>query len=396
MRIVCTMIRSSRAVGALRAAWGTAGVVVRAYRAGCLAFLGLVLLPLAASAQDQTGEPPRTSPPDSKPSEPVAEQVVMTSAMAVRDAQNALDRAEADVTDRPIAELLAIAANRVDFLKRNDPINPQLPLLSGRLLAAAGRHREAVAELQKFVASREGRNHWRAYQRLGDLLVDDYPRLAKGNYDKADNLKPGVIGVRYGLARCAVAFGKTRDAIRLGRQVVEQDGYKSANYMAFFAQVLFAGEQWVEAEQVAAKAVAKMAQMVRDHPGAMEPLIALDAVYTLLVQTVRTRMAVTDPSGEDFIQLAHYVRDQIDNKARISTFEVLRVLEGGVQRFADKPSIPLLVEYAEILDRVGRRKIAKGVFERVVELDSENGEARAWLAQYASSESDVKEAAPNP
>ncbi|MFQ5461634.1 MAG: tetratricopeptide repeat protein [Phycisphaerae bacterium] len=390
------MIESSRTTEVFRVLWVTAVGIIPAGRGRRLAFMWLLLAPVVAWGQDPAGDETGASAPDAKPSEPVAEQVVMTPAMAVRDAQNALDRAEADVTDRPISELLAIAANRVDFLKRNDPINPTLPLLSGRLLAAAGRHREAVAELQKYVASRAGRNHWRAYQRLGDLLVDDYPRLAKGNYDKADALKPGVIEVRYGLARCAAAFGKTRDAIRLGRQVVEQDGYKSAGYLAFFAQALFAGEQWMEAEQIAAQAVDKMTQMVRDHPGAMEPLIALDAVYSLLVQTVRTRMAVSEPSGEDYIRLAHYVRDQIENKAHISMFEVLRVLEGGAARFADEPSLPLLLEYAVMLDQVGRREMAEAVFQRVVELDSENAEARAWLAQYAGSEPTVEEEAPRP
>ncbi len=379
-----------------RAVSCAAARIIRADRASRLAVLCVVLVPLGALAQDQAEDSPSSTSPDSKSSQPAAQQVVMTPAMAVRDARNALDRAEADVTDRPIPELLAIAASRVDFLKRNDPINPMLTLLSGRLLAAAGRPREAVAQLQKFVASREGRNHWRAYQRLGDLLVGDYPRLAKGNYDKADGLKPGVIGVRFGLARCAVAFGKTREAIRLGRQVVEQDGYKSANYMAFFAQALFAGEHWVEAEQVAAKAVKKMAQLVRDHPGAIAPLVALDSMYALLVQTVRTRMTVTEPAGEDYIQLAHYVRDQIDNKAQISMYEVLGVLEGGAAKLADEPSVPLLLEYGVMLDRVGRREMAQAVFERVIELDAENAEASAWLAQYASNESDAEEDAAAP
>jgi tetratricopeptide (TPR) repeat protein len=290
----------------------------------------------------------------------------------------ALDRLEADASSESGQEVLEEITSQLEFIKEKDPGNGQLPFLLGRTYAMIGRHREAVDQLQDFVATREGRNEWRAFQLMGDLLVDQYPQLAKANYDSAAALRVNEPKTLFGLARCAAKRGRTAEAIRMTREAVQADGRQTVLYLSFLARMLARDAQWAEAKREAAAAVALAAKDLDRDPTARRPVEILNAQYNLTIEILEACVAQGEAGAEDYARLAAFVRDRAKNTAKLALHDALAIIEAGANG-ADSDAPLLMEQHGAVLAELGRREEARAMFQKLLEVDRQNRTATAWL-----------------
>ena len=268
-----------------------------------------------------------------------------------------------------------------EIMRTREPENPWLHYLYGRIQALAGRQGAAIEHLRRFVATREGRNDWRARRVLGDLYVGPYPQLAKAEYEAANRLKENEPSVLYGLSVCAFKLGQVEEAVRLAQQVVTADRRPTARHLGNLAQVLRARRRWDESLRAAEQAL----QAARDTAGRREgertPLQAIEAQFALLIDIRRARLAESSGTAADRLQLARDIRARAENATKLSLHDALDVLQEGVEETAPNTPVALRERYAVVLAETGRRDEAIAEFERLLAADPANAAAAEWLAR---------------
>ncbi|MCH7884860.1 MAG: hypothetical protein IIC01_06360 [Planctomycetes bacterium] len=335
----------------------------------------------------ETGTPPRHATGDGRGS---ADE-------ALRAAQEALDRLEEADGETAVRALLDEVSRHLADLRASDPDHPRLPYLFGRIYQVTGRSGDAIDQLRKFVKTREGRNEWRAYRMLGDLFIDEFPRLAKANYEKAAALKAGEPSVLYGLSLSAMKLGRQDEALRLVRQAVESDDEGTVAYVSHLARILLSRQAWDEAERTARSSLELAGRAMRDKPSRSDPIQAVDAQYALLMEIVQSRLAAADPRTAEptgleavetaglYLRLAGFVRERMRLASILSQHQVLRVLEAGVERTSLDTPVDLLEAYALALADVGRSDDAFDIFQRVLAASPQNARAAEWLQRHRDS-----------
>ena len=292
-----------------------------------------------------------------------------TPAEALRRANDFLDMIDGPASIEITQSLMDQYNAHVAAFQKLDPDSAWLDYLHARSFAMAGRRMDAAEHLRKFVDSPEGRNEWRAHRLLGDAFVAEFPRLAKGSYDKALQLNPNEPGVLYGLSVCTYKLGDATEAVRLARESVAADGRKTIRYVANLASLLQAtGDLGGALREARASLDLALAQVAEKSAGRADLLFA-DGQYglTLSILQARTR-APGDPNADDFLHLARLIHDRAALAGRLAQLDVVAVLESGVERTPDTPAA-LLEAYAVSLAAVGRANDARRVFERLLEVD---------------------------
>ena len=346
------------------------------------------MMPLWMSAiLGQTTEPPE---PPHRQTEPTLDTAIQeTSAEpaigvdeAVRRAIDALDRLEARDESDALVPLTDEANRYIEIVEAQDAANPWIPYLYGRAYALMGRRGDAVDQLVKFVETREGRNEWRAYRLLGDLFIDEFPRLAKANYEKAKTLNPAEPTVLFGLSVCAARLGDRERAISLARETLEVDGAQTVRYVSHLAALLSADGQSNEAFKEAQRALDLARTATQAEPGAHRPLLVVDGQYQQMINILEARVnepAHTDVS--DYLRLAALVRQRAQIRQTLMLHDVLRVIEAGVDKTAPDTPPALLEQYGIALAEVGRTDAATDAFEKLLKLDPNNKVATEWLTR---------------
>ncbi|MGB2986817.1 MAG: hypothetical protein WBE26_13175 [Phycisphaerae bacterium] len=341
-------------------------------------FCGFAVAALAVDPTDpvrKTAEPAKDAPALETP---IEREIGVEEAIHL--ANDAFDRLEAGYETDDLKAILDQANRYIELVETKDPANPWLTYLYARAYVHVGRRGEAVDLLRKFVETREGRNEWQAYRILGDLFVDEFPRLAKGTYDKASALNTGEPSVTEGLSRCALKFGNTEEAIRLARRAVAADGRQTLRYVSHLATVLKAASRWSEAREEAESALQLARRMMTDKPGSRAPLLVVDAQYKMLIEILQAR--VNEPGHDavdDYSSLATYIRERGRITQMLVLHDVLRAIEAGVNRTEPDTPPALLEQYAIVLTEVGRTEHAIAVFEKLLEIDPNNTAAPEWL-----------------
>ncbi len=357
----------------------------------------LVLIPCLAVAV-ANGQP-SGSPGSSEPAAdiPAAEEAPPDLSVdeAIHRTLEALDNLEA-ARDRDAMVTTIAQVNRyTDIVRTAEPGNPWLHCLYGRAYALTGRRGDAIDQLQKFVQTREGRNDWPAHRVLGDLFVDQFPRLAQANYKKAAVLKPNEPRVLFGLSVCAGKTGNWEDALRLAEEAVAADGRRTVRYVNHLARLFMSRQRWGEARREAEAALGLARQAVAAEPGERAPLELLDAQYQLLIEALTGEVAESPQVVEGYLAALRYSRARADNALCIARFEMLRILKLGMEQSEPDPPPQLLEEYAKTLAEVGRPEAAVAAFERLLAADPVNAAARDSLNRLRA-EQPVKNRAVEP
>ncbi len=299
---------------------------------------------------------------------------------AIQAASEILDRLETPGEVRPSETSLELIEHYIKVVERKEPTNPRLTYLRGRALALAGRPGDASGQLLQFVETRAGRTEWRAFRILGDLFRDEFPRLAKSNYDKAAALNPGEPTVLLGQSVCAMKLGSTTDALSFARDAVAADGRRTVRYVAHLASVLVSAKQWDEALREAGQALTLAQRKARADPAAHEALLVVDAQFRLLISVLHGR--IREPgnnSVDDYLRLVTSVRQHLRIAEKLALHNVLAVIETRVEKATPNTPPTLLREYGVLLAEVDRTADAITAFERLLQIDPADTDAADWL-----------------
>lgn len=275
----------------------------------------------------------------------------------------------------------------ISAIQAQDRNNPWLFYLWGRGFALGGRRGDAIEQLQRFVETREGRNEWRSYQLLGDLFVEEFPRLAQSNYEKAAALKDNEPGIFFGLSRCAAKVGKSEDAARLAERAVEADGRQSVRFLAHLARLQLRDRKYEDAERTARAAVSIARHRARNDRTSSRYALVLDAQLQFLSELILAKL--TEPASasvvaEDTSRWIEVARERADLAQTLSRHEVLRLVESSVTRTAAAAPIKLLELYGAALADVGRLEDASEVYRRILQAEPNNPIATEQLSKLQS------------
>jgi tetratricopeptide (TPR) repeat protein len=313
---------------------------------------------------------------------------------AIEAAMRALERLDTATDDASRSAVLDEIHNYLAVLETQDPDNPWRSFILARSSIALGRPGDAIDKLQQFVQTREGRNEWRAYRMLGDLLVTDFPRLAKSNYEKAMELQPSEPAVLFGLSVALSKIGQRDRALELARRAVDADGRKTVRYLASLAGLLAQEQRWSEAMDTARSAIELAQQDAFAKPARRAALQTLDAQYGLMSEIIRRRIAdavsaadraptAAAELGDVYLRLADILDRRGELAAVMAKQEALRAIESGVRQLEPNPPLALLEPYGVRLAESGRTDDALEVFLRIRSADPTNQTASEWLDRLA-------------
>lgn len=300
----------------------------------------------------------------------------------IRSADRLLDRLEARPKLAPDDPDLRKVNQDIDRIRSSDESNAYLLFLRARFLVLARRPADASIKLLEFVEKQQGQSEWRAFRLLGDLFLDEFPRLAKSNYKKAAVLIPFEPSVLYGLSVCEMKLGALKESVRLAREAVRADGRLTIRYVFHLAEALRADKQLDEALREAEFALKLAQDESAENPDERDQLLLIDGQYGLLTSILRSRIADPETAGvNDFLRLSTCVRQRIRVTEKLALHELLDVIAAGVQGSEPNTPLALLQQYAILLSDVGRIGKAIEVVERVVQLDPDNADAEALLGR---------------
>lgn len=329
----------------------------------------------------QTTTQPEVPPTSAKDDQPGEQATIVDPDDAIRKAIQSLESIDTDQDEEQNGRFFEQATTYIQQARKADPSHPRLPFVRGWAFVKAGRNRLARAELQNFVETRAGRNEWRAFLLLGDLFVDQYPQLAKAQYEKAAVLKPGESGITFGLARAASFLGNASDAVELARTAVRLDGRSDVSYVGFLADALTANGQWDEAEREAKSAIALASRNANRRTGRRTPLVVLDNQYKRLIQINQAKIGAMEGATSNFLTIAKTIRLRAGVAQKLVLHEIHAVLEQAVELAGDAAPLELLQQYGAALADIERKDEAIGVFERILALDPDNAEAKSRIQE---------------
>jgi tetratricopeptide (TPR) repeat protein len=342
-----------------------------------------------AAKNEQPAEPAEAEGQENPPPQVTLEEVIAKTL-------EMLDRLDARVGQRPSAEELSELNRYIVAIEKQVPDDPKIAYLKGRAWALMGRTGQAITELEKFITAREGRLEWKAFRTLGDLYVDQFPHMAKGNYEKADKLKPKEPSVLFGLSRSYFSLGDFAKALEFARAAVSEDQASNVPYLAHLAKVQTANQQWAQADRTMVMGIELAEKEVAAAPGAPAPLVVLQEQLREMISLLRTRAQMPGATPDEFSRAARYIVEHAEVAAKLALHDAVAVLESAQRHFADPPTAPFLEQYGVLLARIDRNEDAIETFRKLQEMDPENAAAREWLPRLKDAESSSAEAPARP
>lgn len=268
-------------------------------------------------------------------------------------------------------------------IQMSEPGSPWLKYLVGRGYAMTGRTGEAIDLLQDFVETREGRNEWRAFRALGDLLVGQFPRLAQSQYQRASLLVGEEPGVVFGMSQCARGIGDFDGALRLARRAVELDRRRRVSYLRNLALLAARNREWAEARRAGEDALNRAKEAMEAGPVSLESLALVDQQYQVLIEVLNRQLESVEDSeviGSLAVDLSQRIEQRGAFGARVGLFDAMEKVRSAVERAGDGAPISLLDRFAELLSSLSREDEARDVYGRILKLDPDHAGAKAALA----------------
>ena len=304
----------------------------------------------------------------------------------VQAARDTLDRIDGTDDSADRRTMLEEVNGKIEMLRAADPGSPWLAYLRGRALALVGRSGDAVEQLQRFVDTREGRSEWQAYRLLGDLLVREFPRLARSNYRKAEALKDNDPRTTFGLSVCAAKLGAIEEATDLAARAVSLDRRQTVEYLAHLAALLRRAGRYDDALREADSAL-ELARAEAVRAPTPATIRSVYDHYSLLIDVLDERITNTDPPvGDDYLRLAGLMMERGEVSKALSRQEAIRSLAAGIERLS--PDVPpsTMERYGTLLAEAGRVDDAIVAFERLLVDEPDNPTALEALATLKASQ----------
>lgn len=309
----------------------------------------------------------------------------LTLEEATAKATEMLDRFDARWGETPSREELQELEALLAAIQRGDPKDPRVDYLYGRAFAAMGRGGSARNALVRFVETREGRNEWKAFRILGDLFVDEFPRMALAKYQKAAELKPDDPTVLLGMSRAHYEVGELNRALELARRTVEADSSGRLQPLTHLANMFAAAEQWPDAERTALRAIATARELVRSEPPRKSVLIALQQQYDLLVNILQSNLTGGPPQPDTVARLGRAMRERAEVAEQVGLVESATFMEAAMRVLGADATPEVHLEYGLVLAQLGRIDDAILAFQKVLVVQPDHAEAQSWIARLQSS-----------
>ena len=329
--------------------------------------------PAAGGAADNAAEATDPQPP-SEPTLPVGQAVRLGLA-----ALNQLDMHRFDDADPAMIDEL----NRyVTIIQANDPSNPQLHYLRGAVLAHMGRAGDAIDELNRFVETHVGQTEWRAYRMLGDLLVSEFPMLARAKYRKAQILMPNEPTILFGLSLTSTKTGDQEASLDFAQRAVDATPLNAPyrrEYLTHLARHLLAAKRFEDAQQNATLAL-EMSRSAYERSHASSYLLtALDGQYRTLLQIITTRIQETPENVDLYVELARRTREAIKVRSKVALNQTLSLFDMSLESFPDGGPQALLEERARLLVELEHTEDARQAYIAILDKFPGSQPARQFL-----------------
>lgn len=340
--------------------------------------LAVLVLPILAAS-----DPSQSDQTDS--SNTIAEPTVPTDDL-IRKAKELLDRADQSIVSAERQKMAEQVLGLVDELRSREPTNVWLVYLSGRVHALSQRGAEARDELRKFLETKEGRNEWTAFRTLGELFVQEFPRLARGHFEQALRLRPQEPNCLLDLSICDWRLGNMTSALQFAQLAASVDGKRNVRFVSHLASVLAANKQWPQAEIEATTAVQLADDAGKQSSGVREYVQRLDNQYNLLIEIIQARIKESPGDAENYLRLVDVQRRRADVRAKLRQYDVLATLELGMNNATPPIPISLRERFGIALVDVGRIEDAIEQFKSILETYPDHALAMEWLSKLQPSQ----------
>ena len=334
------------------------------------------VLPIEKGETNALTQPPQTLPPQDQR---------LSVGEGLDLARAAIDR-WVESTDPDVRKQADQDLDRgLAVVKTKAPDHPWLPYLYAFVHIRQGQSWDAVDQLQKFVDNRDGRNEWKAFRTLGNLVVENFPRLARSHFRKAAKLKDGEPTVLFGLSRCAGNVGDYTEAFDYAQQAAAADRRQSIEYLTHLARIARVTKEWSVATAAAQDGLVIAEREVVRRKGEFEPLVVAEVQYKLVVEIESARLKDVRDLSEltrGYLQLAEYARGRAKIVMLMTRHDVVGILEAAAERLGDDTPIDILEQAVTALTDIGREEDAAAVCRRILEKDPANAAATQWLQHH--------------
>ena len=313
---------------------------------------------------------PAQSSADSGPGNPPADAGAMTPEQALADALKLIEGAEEGGPD--IAEAVKEATRLANYVLRQDPLNVRAEYVLGRVAILAGRPRDALARIEKYVNDPIGQSDWKAWKLLGDIYVVSYPKHAESQYKRAVALKGTEPEVLIGLAKAQLARKLADEAVENAEKAIRYDDQSKPKYRTVLAEALLAAKRYDEAINAARQAVQLSEERARNSPGEEQRLAELSERYRLLGKCLDTAVTLFPEQASYVIQLSQAIQDQADLERLMAYHYALSIIKNAVEQAGQNPALELLWEQVRLSRMTGRDTEAVEVLNRILEAEPGN------------------------
>ncbi len=352
----------------------------------------LFCLILTAGFFGQDAAPPATPPPK-KPADPAAAPGVLTSPNreltletilppeeAVRQALAAFERIElgGDV-QKEAAEITRLYNMLVETAKDN----PWLFYIRGRSAILSGRVVDGISDLEAFTKTPPGQTDWKTFRILGDVHVQDYPRLAEAKYRQALALNDREPTILLGLSQAVFKSGRKDEGVQLAERALALDGRQHVGYFDNLAAMLRSrgGEgDLYKAVEVVNQAIQVAQKGADQNPLDLLSLRVLAGEYEAALVLLRD-VLVAEPKNASAYKAAVDVGANLaEIRHRLSLLEAVALLEVQAMPALEGKFTPELAQsYARLLELVGRVDDACKTYQTLLDNDPAHAEAKAAL-----------------
>ncbi len=343
--------------------------------------------PAKAPAKTNPDKPDASKPgadkPDAAPQEPkYTIEPVLPADEAVKQARAAFDRLDqgGDV-QKEAAEINSLYKMLVESAKDD----PWLAYIRGRSAILSGRVVDGMQDLEAFAKTTPGQSDWKTFRILGDLHVKDYPRLAEGKYRQALALNDREPTILLGLSQAQFRLGQRKEALQMAERAVQLDAGKTVTYLDNFAAMLrLDGEndksQLDRAAGVVNQAVQIVQAALKERPTDPSLLQLLATEYESALIVLRDILAATPDNAAAYTDVAAISENLGELRRQLLMHEAIALIENqALPRLQGKVTAPLAMNYARLLEQVGRIGDARSVYEKTIEGEPDFQDAKIAL-----------------
>jgi len=264
------------------------------------------------------------------------------------------------------------------------PTMDKIKLAEGLLAIGAKRQVEAIARLEEYNKSEEGRNDYRGFHAVGNVYKNSLMyRQAAPALEKAKSLAPVEVDGKQLRADIAIDLSfvyfqlKRKEESLRAAQEAEQLAPKDPKIQLRLGQVAVNTEEQDLAARSAAKAVELLRAAIQADPLKRENYSLLQNAYQLQGALHQRQLVAQPKDGGPYFQLARIIRAMADNGRRMQMLDARDTLLQALTREPTNAEYLLFAARLEV--ELGARDEAQERLEQLLQESPDHEEAKKLL-----------------